>query len=307
MRFLIAALLFVSGVITAQQLDNTKSQAQFGLTVNPDTVTVGEHFIVVARLRITKDVQFTIPTGGLTDSSAVDMVAERLITDTVVGDFRDIRIVWKLAAWRTGAVKLGLQDIMLDGSVVPLSDAQVFVKSVLPQQADGDTTAIAPKPPREVIHPFAIPWLWILVTLAALAIGYLAWRYIKRRRELQATTMAWASRQLDHIDSMKLLESGRENEYVERVSNVLRQYLAMDIDEVDISMTSTEMLKAMESMSAITVRETGDIFSSADIVKFANQSATAASAKEIMVKTRALIISIYAARHPEVGSKGESR
>jgi hypothetical protein len=267
-------------------------QVQMGVSVQPDTVTVGEHFLVRVRVRAPKGAEIGFPVGpdsGLT-VEAVDPRREQGSADTTAAERTAI---YRLVAWTVGA-----QHITLGGLVVSVAganrryaipDTAVIVKSVRP----GDSTGRVPRPARGVMVAPPLLWPWIAGGLLLLALLLWMLRRRLRRRPTIAHTgrgaLVDAQRDFARIDALALLEAGERGRYVALHIDVLREYLAARIPEAARSLTSTELLAALRADAPVPLPRLVPVLAAADLIKYADRPVTEARARELASETRGVV------------------
>ena len=276
---------------------------RIGVDVNPDTVTVGERFTVIIRLRAPAGSTIEFPAS--TDSAAkVDLAADaaiaepRMVPATVAGSPREMEQVagYRMAAWDVGAQPLGLGDIIVRSGIterrIPLASYAVFVRSVLP----GDTTLHVPKPPRDVLA-FAYPWWlkWLLLALGVLLAALLAWwlwRAYKRWKNRPVHPAALAQREFYRIEKLGLPEKNEGALHVALMTDVLRNYLAARAEGVRASHTSSELVAAARASGALDPEWSAglaELLHQSDLAKFAAWRVDPAKARELGADARAVV------------------
>ncbi|HEU4564916.1 MAG TPA: hypothetical protein VFS05_09725 [Gemmatimonadaceae bacterium] len=294
---LLAALLLQGAVPAAQapraQGSAGRAEVQMGLTVRPDTVTVGDPFTVMVRVRAPLGASIAFPAGP--DSGAsVEATDQRTLQRGADTTASELTAIYRVAAWDTGVVRLGLGDVAVSGSVervIPLASASVYVRSVLPQ----DTAKQIPKPPREPFGAKRPWWHWLLLALLVAAIiGVLLWWYLRRRRRGPAPVpvedpYVVAEREFARIEGLGLLEAGERGRFVALVVEVLRGYLAARFPAAALSLTSTELIRAMRAHPEVPAQRLAALLYEADLVKFARRPVTAEHGREIGSEAHALV------------------
>ena len=142
---------------------------QMGYTVEPDTVTVGDPFRLIVRVRAPLGASVEFPAAP-DSGAAVEALDPRQEQQGPDSTSLEVTAGWRLAAWDTGDQLLRLGDIVVraDGRErrIPLSALKVVVRSVLP----ADSALRIPKPQRALFE-FGRPWWhWLLAILAAISI-----------------------------------------------------------------------------------------------------------------------------------------
>lgn len=278
----------------------TLSGVQLGVSMKPDSVTVGDPLEVRVRVRAPAGATIVFPDGP--DSSAqVEAIASRAVVGQPNAGGTDQTAVYRLVAWDVGEVPARLGDVVVrfGGAErrIPLGDVMVKVHSVLP----ADTTLRVPKPPRP---PFdvQVPWWrrWLPWMLAALALlGLLAWWWWRRRRRgvnVEAVNaLGFAEREFSRIEALGLVEAGERGRHVALMVEVLRDYLAMRVPEARASLTSSELVAALRNARVVPVGRLGAVLDEADLVKFARRVVTAERAREVGREARAIARDVEAA------------
>ena len=214
--------LLAQPVDTASPSARSGNRIRAGSLVQPDTVEVGDAFTFVVTVAVPADARVEWPT--IADSAAV--VAMRgpvkvIDEGTKISERRE-RGVYTLSAWDVGRLAISMPDMIvrMGASVVkvPMGDATIFVRSVLP----GDSTQHRPKPARE-LFPRVVPWWqqwWpAMLVLAALAILWWMWR---RRRHAGPAVLgarvldpfARAQHEFERLERLGLADAGEAGRFV---------------------------------------------------------------------------------------------
>lgn len=266
---------------------------QAGITLERDTVTVGDVVRLTIRMRAPRGATIGFPTA--VDSSAVvqplDAPTVRNGADSVSA--ADRIATYRLSAWDIGNQPIKLGDVSVQTDVgerrVALTLPALFVRSVLP----ADTALRIPKPARPILAvPLPTPWWWwALAALAALLIGLLAWWIVRRRRGASATGDPYrdANVEFDRIEKLRLVEAGEAGRHVSLMTDVLRRYLASRLDGVSLALTSGELQNAVRSAPSVPHDALRDVFASVDPVKFANAPLAAEHARAIGEEAKAIV------------------
>jgi hypothetical protein len=274
---------------------------QMGYKVSPDTVIVGQPFNLFVKVVAPKGVRFEFPAGPDTATQngvrPIELRGEKIVSmlgDTAVA-------LYHLVAWDVGVQPLRIPDVRVtfagEERRPPLGGAAVFVKSVLP----ADTSLRVPKPPRPlIVLPVFNWWPW-LALLAAIIAGVLlwwAWRRYKNRPQAPVDPYVRAQRELERIERLGLLESGRGREYLALIVDVAREYLAARIPGVRRSDTTSELLRAMQPRDGVEA-ELPRLLERADLIKFARADISTGEAREAGLAIRAIVDHVEARLNPE--------
>ncbi|MCR4340455.1 MAG: hypothetical protein NUW01_11305 [Gemmatimonadaceae bacterium] len=297
---LAAVLLLQAGA--AQPVAPVTVPIRISVQIDPDTVTVGERFTVIVRVRAPagSTVEFPVSTDSAAnvDLAADAAVAEPRLLPAAAGSPGEMEQVagYRMAAWDIEAQPLGLGDIIVRSGIaerrIPLASYTVFVRSVLP----ADTTLHVPKPARDVL-PFAYPWWlkWLLLALGILLGAVLAWwlwRVYKRWKNRPIHPAALAQREFFRIEKLGLPDRDEGALHVALMVDVLRNYLAARVNGVRASHTSTELVAAARASGALDPEWSAglaELLHQADLAKFAAWRVDAAKARELGADARAVV------------------
>lgn len=275
---------------------------QRGVVVQPESVTVGDPFRVVVRIRAPRGavIEFPSTPDSGTGVEALDPVQVTPGLDTTVVEQT---ATYRLAAWDVGSLAIRFPDVLIkEGNLVrrlPVGrDVSVEVTSVLP----ADSAQRVPKPPRAVFE-FGPPWwLWALVALAAAAIVLFLWWWLRRRKERAVTPVLspWmlAHKEFDRIEALQLVTAGERGQYVALMADVLRGYLAQMAGAARISLTTTELAQALRAEPGVPALRVTRLLHDVDLVKFAGQTISAERAVELGQESRELVDSVENALEP---------
>ncbi len=272
---LTAAVALLLGASTQDSVAESRgTSVQLGMKLSADTVTVGEQFIAVIRVRVPREASVVFPQADT--SAAMPTTATSIVGVPVVQSIDDSTTVtmsaaYRLTAWDVGQQPLGLRDIVVvagsDTGYVSLAGRTVFVRSVLP----ADTLLHVPKPPRELFGIAVFDWTPLLTAALVIAAAMLAWRIFiwYRRRSRQLDPYGVAEREFARIEGMKLIASGQPGQHAALMSDVLRDYLAARVNGIERSHTSSELLANAHEIESGS-QGLGELLWRTDLVKFAN-------------------------------------
>lgn len=322
MRRLVAAVaLLGAGVATlapAQSPDRGPAArpaggVSLGVAVVPETVTVGDPFRVVVRVRAPRGASLTFPPApdSGTGVEPLDPVAIETSADTSVVEQT---ATYRLAAWDVGARPIRFADLLLrepgwdDERRVAMTRATtVFVASVLP----ADSTERTPRPAR-ALFDFGPPWWWwALVAVAAVALGVLLWWLWRRRRREAAlpsrTPLEEAEAEFARIEALELVASGERGLHVALMVDVLRDYLARVLPGASPALTTSELLLAVRGAPRLPHARMARVLHDADLVKFAAAPIDSAHALALGGDARELAVAVDAALHAAVAPPQPAR
>ena len=269
---------------------------QLGARVTPDTVTVGQRFIVLLKVRapVGANIQFplTVDSAFATSPTAAQIVGAPFVDSAATDSLGTTRAAaYRFAAWDVGPQPLGLGNIAVTvngrTAYISLNLQTVFVRSVLP----ADTMLRQPKPPRPpiVLQPFNwLPWLALLVAILLALLLWRIWVWYRRRKGTPLPPFETAEREFTRVEALRLIETGEPERHVALMTDVMRDYLAARVEGVQRSQTTNEMLAA-----AAPIRPYAGglelLLGTADLVKFARQRVSPGDAQALGAQTRTIV------------------
>jgi len=277
------------------QVATPRFPVQLGTRITPDTVTVGQRFIVLLKVRAPVGATISFPT-GVDSAAGASATAPQIIGTPLIDSLPDATgttrsAAYRFTAWDVGAQRLGLGNIavVVNGvtEYVSLADQSVFVRTVLP----ADTTKRQPKPPRQpiILVPFNWwPWLALLAAILLALLAWWLWRVWRRRRNAPLPPFETAEREFVRIEALKLIESGEPERYVAMMTDVLRDYLAARVEGIQRSQTTPELIVAAAPIHPY-AGGLANLLSQADLVKFARQRLAPAEAQALGGQARAIV------------------
>ena len=297
----IAALLAGAGTVARGQATGAPIPVQAAVGIEPDTVRIGDPFLVQIGIRAPVGATVAFPPAPDSTGAVQGLDPVRVETRPDSGGV----VQWgyyRVAAWDVGDQAITLGDVVVTvggrSRRIPIAGRKVFVASVLP----ADTAQRVPKPPRP-LYEFAAPMWWLWLGLAALAVVLLLlwwwWRRRKRGRPIAVPDpFARAEREFARIEALRLIEAGERGRYVTLVVEVLRDYLAARYPSAPLSLTSTELLAALRGQRSVPNDGLMRVLNEADLIKFAQRPVTADRAREIGREARAIVAQERAASQP---------
>ena len=290
MLALILAGLLAAPAVSAQQ---AQIPVQAGITLQKDTVTIGEVVQLTVRIRAPHGATINFPTAvdSLGPVQSLEPPTVRDGADTAQA--ADRVATYRLAAWDVGMQPIRLGDVLVQTDAgdrtVALSLPSVFVKSVLP----ADTALRIPKPARAILDVRAPTpwWWWALGALAALLIGLGLWWWRRRRGAPEHTgdPYADAMASFDRIEKLKLVESGEPGRHAALMTDVVRRYLSERIAQATLAQTSGELLSALRGAPTVSVDALRTLLDAVDSVKFANAPVSADRARALATEAKRIV------------------
>ena len=291
--------LLAAALLVAQNAQDVRVQR--AIVVQPETVTVGDPFRVIVRVRAPRGADIGFPDAP-DSAGAVEPIDPVQISTGSDSTFADQSAVYRVAAWDVGRIpiKLGTVRVALGRTVVevPLGETSVFVASVLP----ADTSLHVPKPARDVLNVPAPWWWWLLIAAAIAAIIALIWWWWRRRRRLKLIAAVdpyeEAIAAFDRVEKLGLLEAGERGRYVALMVEVVREYLSRVDERADLAFTTSELLSAIVDVDVMPANRLAALLVEADLIKFARRPVTSTHAAQLGTEARQIVDQVEGARQP---------
>jgi hypothetical protein len=289
-------------VLALVQAVTLSGRLQGGVTISPDTVRIGDPFVVSVRVRVPLGASIEFPAAP--DSGGpVEPLDPVQIVSTADSNAIDQTATYRLAAWRVGRFTVTFDDVLVRQDIgsrrVEISNVVINVASVLPP----DSADVEPKAQRAVFT-FGLPW-WVyalgaLVAVAILSLLWWLWRRRHRRPASREAPFAAAEREFDRIEAIGLLAAGERARYVALMTEVLRDYLAAVVPGASVSQTTSELAGAMRRAGMGTYARTAALLSEVDLVKFARRSLTVDRGAALGKEARSVASAVHqASSHAE--------
>ena len=282
-------------------LQDTTTAVRMGITVLPETVTVGTPFRVLVRVRAPRGATIRFP--AATDSlGGVELLDPRTVRASADSSAVDQTATYRLAAWDVGDMPIKLGDVMVriggDEQRVAIDSVDVHVATVLP----ADTTKRVPKPARDLIDTPASMWKWWLIGgIVAAILAMLLWWWFSRKKRGPDSALAidpytFAQKEFTRIEALGLVEAGERERFVALMVEVVRDYLARRVGGATAALTSTELLQALRAEPTVPIHRLAPMLAESDLVKFARAPLTADRAKWLGDEAKAIVKDVDDAR-----------
>ena len=286
--------LLIPTWLHAQAVPVNAKPMRIGAAVSPDTVQVGDPFIMTVTVEVPAGARVTWP--GATDSSVVSRRSDVRVSSSENGALRRETAEYDLTVWQVGAVKIAIPDIKVtvnnQETVVPLEAPTLFVKTVLPP----DTTLHVPKPAKDLL-PRIVPWWevwWPAFLLLALLL--LTWLLIRSRKKKRVSSsldpFARAEHDFQRLDRLALNEAGEQGRFVALALEVLRTYMSIRLPSATLALTSDELLAAVANDSRVPTQQLIPLLGEGDSIKFGREPVSGPHARELALEARAVVSAI---------------
>ncbi len=266
---------------------------QAGITLEKDTVAVGDVVRLTLRVRAPRGATISFPAAvdSLGPVQALEAPVVRDGSDSATA--ADRVATYRLAAWDIGVQQIKLGDVLVETDAgerrLTLSLPSLFVKSVLP----ADTALRVPKPARAlIVPPTVIPWWWwLLAALAVAIIGLLVWWLWRRRARAAAGGDPYveAMAAFERVERLQLIDAGEPGKHATLMSDVVRRYLSGRLPDVSLALTSSELLNVARGAPTIPQESLKTLLDSIDPIKFARAPLDGARARALGDAARTLV------------------
>lgn len=254
-----------------------------------DTIMIGDQVEWGARVNVPNDVTIWVDSLLNPVVPGVELISDYTF-DTLKKrrDFYDIDMKAIITSFDSGSYYLPRQVIyfykgedLVDTLVLEGRDLEVTtipIDTATYQMFDIKGPYTYPVTFKEVIP-------WVALGLAVLALGYLAYRFIKNRREnrslfgkpvVKDPPHITALRSLESIRGKKLWQNNKEKEYYTEITDTLREYIEARYLVATFEKTSAEIVSDLEAkeVTGAEFDELKELFGVADLVKFAKYKAS---------------------------------
>ncbi len=136
------------------------------------------------------------------------------------------------------------------------------------------------KPPLKAPFSLAEIWLYILIGVVVIIIGFVIWYFIKKNKKEPLFSVKAivepphivAIRELDKLRADKLWQNNKVKDYYTRLTEIVRVYIEHRFGIFALEMTSDEIVAALKGVNLDDIKSVDllrTMFSAADLVKFA--------------------------------------
>jgi hypothetical protein len=275
--------LAAASTATAQTRPTTPVTPDVVARAIPDTVTVGDRFLAVARIVLPAGARATLSVEP-SDTSAVQLAGTPRLhpPDAKRGDYL---AAVPLVAWRTGTPPPVSADLRVtEGNgrerITRIPLALPYVRSVLPR----DTAGVKPRGAKDVLDApkdwRALAILAAAVLLAVLLLAVLTRSLVRLlwrpRRARPGDARAAALAALERARASGLAERGEWEEFYAAVADALRGFAAAVVPGWGPELTTGELAARMESngVAPEEVAAVHGVLAAADLAKFARRRFT---------------------------------
>ena len=299
------ALIVVCALLRVESASAQSLPVGVGLTVEPDSVTVGDHFTITLSANHSPDYHVMFPRVPA-EWGEFEIRGQRALPTIDNGDgtltsATEIEaVLFKPGTHATPSLSVSVRRP--DGTVIyrPARPIDVTVDSVL---TPNDTEKRDIRPQADIPVPAVWPWAaGGAATLGLLAVaGGLLWR----RKFMGDTTPPpqpqippadAALTELDRIEALNLPAQGRFEEHYVLVSACLRRYIQgrFGIPALDLTTRQIKDMMSTRRSRGVDLRGFGQVLDESDLVKFARFLPMRDEAMAVVRQSRDLILRIRA-------------
>ena len=301
-------LLLVALQLPAQ---GARARPLVAVEVEPATVAVGQPFAVRVRVRAVPGATIRFP--SVPDSSgSVEAVDPRAIEDHSTSAVLDQTAIYRFVAWEPGRRMVPLGDVSWEQprgrEALSLGAIRVDVTSALP----ADTTQQEPRDARSPFEPPPGWWRWALGAVVVLAMLWMSWRALRRRRSATRPADAYIEAQAAFaaVDQLSLDDAGEPGRAVLVYADIMREYLTRRFPPATVGLTTPEYVRALaDNALPILPDEVQGVLECADAVKFAGAPVDATGVAAVARAARGIVRDVQVAYEARLAAidKGPSR
>lgn len=269
------------------------------VSVQPETLTVGEPFMVRIRVRASKIAVIRFP--AVPDSAdAIEAVDPRSIEDRGDASVLDRTAVYRLVAWDVGVHRPRFANVVVSqaGSEQAFATnvGTVLVRSLLP----ADSASRVPKPVREPLPTPSGLWRYLLLAaLALLGLLWFGWRRFRRRTIVTPVgpdAFAEASARFAALEKLGLAAAGEAGRDLIAHVDVLRACFARHFPAALESLTPRELVAVLESQETLAFPQRVAALMARDAsVRFAHAAILPGEAVALAREAVAIVSDVHAA------------
>ena len=297
---ILACFLIRAAVASAQALP-----VGVGLTVEPDSVTVGDPFTITLSASHSPEYHVMFPRVP-SDWGEFEIRSQRPLptVDNGDGTFTSSTVIeavlFKPGKHATPSLSVSVRRP--DGTVIyrPARPIDVTVVSVL---TTDDTVKRDIRPQADI--PVPAVWPWAAGGAATLGLLAVAGGYLWRRRSMGDDTLPpqpqippaeVALAELDRIEALNLPSQDRSEEHYILVSACLRRYIEgrFGIPAFDLTTRQIKDMMSTRRSRGVDLRGFGHVFDESDLVKFARFLPGQDDAITVIQQSRDLILGVRA-------------
>jgi hypothetical protein len=289
----VAAALLLAAQAGSDSSAQPTLKASVRVELTPDTVTIGEPFLLTLRVAAPPGARVLYPKGPGADSRVRLLDPVQLSpADSGTG----VRAaIYRMAAWDVRAQEIDVGNVVVQTAAgsqeLVVRVPPVIVRSLLPS----DSTQRGPRPARAILAgPFAWWYPWVPLALLVLMLAAIFVWWMRRRRTPVAppSALVMAQRAFRRIEDMRLQEAGEHGRFVALTVDALRDFLTARLTGSAGARTSAELIELARESGIPEYDQIAALLAEADRVKFAAAKLTAARARRLADEAMEIVGSI---------------
>ncbi len=251
-------------------------------SIDSTEIKIGSQFNLTIKANVKPTDRVVFPEGQMFGALEV-LKSNPIDTVKLEGKFELIK-KYGLTQFDSGRYVVPPLNVIINEKAIKTDSFPIVVNNVVVDTTKQQMYDI--KPIIKVEEPTSYWWLWLLlIVLAACAVGYGLYYFIKKRQTKQnekeavlyASPIEKALAQLQQLEKKELWQHGETKAYYSELTDITRTYIEEAVDVPAMESTSTELYDALVvairnkkiKLSRETLEQFKKVMSNADLVKFA--------------------------------------
>lgn len=272
MKFrLLLILLFISNVIFAQKIttsvDSTKKKigAEFKLTLKTEVDTAAKVLFPKSNFFGNLEVIESYKIDTISNGNKHQLIKQYGLTQFDSGKYviPRIKVLINGKPFYSDSLKVEVNDVKVD----TLKQKMYDIKNIIAVEND-----------------YGNWWIYLLIVIALLAIGYFGYSYFKKQPKKEKpiveeykSPIEKATSLLQQLEKKELWQRGEVKNYYSELTDIARNYIEEEINIPAMESTTSELIEGLRNaakqkklkLSAETVENLEKVLKQADLVKFA--------------------------------------
>lgn len=251
-------------------------------SIDSTAIKIGSQFNLTIKANVKPTDRVVFPEGQMFGALEV-LESNPVDTVKLEGKFELIK-KYGLTQFDSGRYVVPPLNVIINEKAIKTDSFSIVVNNVVVDTTKQQMYDI--KPIVKVEEPTSYWWLWLLlIVLAACALGYGLYYFIKKRQTKQnekeavlyASPIEKALSQLQQLEKKELWQHGETKAYYSELTDITRTYIEEAVDVPAMESTSTELYDALVvaiknkriKLNRETLEQFKKVMSNADLVKFA--------------------------------------
>lgn len=251
-------------------------------SIDSTAIKIGSQFNLTIKANVKPSDRVVFPEGQMFGALEV-LESNPIDTVKLEGKFELIK-KYGLTQFDSGRYVVPPLNVIINEKAIKTDSFPIVVNNVVVDTTKQQMYDI--KPIVKVEEPTSYWWLWLLlIVLAACALGYGLYYFIKKRQTKQnekeavlyASPIEKALAQLQQLEKKELWQQGETKAYYSELTDITRTYIEEAVDVPAMESTSSELYDALVvairnkkiKLSRETLEQFKKVMSNADLVKFA--------------------------------------